>query len=48
MNSNRAYRKSLPFLICIKELERNSGTQFDPEVVEAAISVFNGDPEITG
>jgi putative nucleotidyltransferase with HDIG domain len=48
MNSNRAYRKSLPFLICIKELERNSGTQFDPEVVEAAISVFSGDPEIVG
>jgi len=43
MNSNRAYRKSLPFLVCIRELQRNSGTQFDPEVVEAAISVFNSD-----
>jgi putative nucleotidyltransferase with HDIG domain len=48
MNSNRAYRKSLPFLICIKELQRNSGTQFDPEVVEAAISVFNVDHGLAG
>ena len=46
MNSNRAYRKSLPFLECIKELRRNSGTQFDPEVVEAAIPIFNGDPDL--
>jgi response regulator RpfG family c-di-GMP phosphodiesterase len=48
MNSNRAYRKSLPFLICIKELQRNSGTQFDPEVVEAAVTVFNNDAETAG
>lgn len=46
MNSNRAYRKSLPFSVCIGELEKNSGTQFDPEVVEAAIPVFNSDPDI--
>jgi response regulator RpfG family c-di-GMP phosphodiesterase len=45
MNSNRAYRKSLPFLVCIKELQRNSGTQFDPEVVEAAIFIFKNDFE---
>jgi response regulator RpfG family c-di-GMP phosphodiesterase len=47
MNSNRAYRKSLPFSVSIKELERNSGTQFDPRVVEAAISVFKSDPELS-
>jgi len=47
MNSNRAYRKSLPFLVCIGELQKNSGTQFDPEVVEAAVSVFYGDPEMS-
>ena len=40
MNSNRAYRKSLPFSACLKELEDNSGTQFDPEVVQAALPVF--------
>jgi putative nucleotidyltransferase with HDIG domain len=48
MNSNRAYRKSLPFSICINELERNSGTQFDPRVVEAAVTIFKGDPELAG
>jgi putative nucleotidyltransferase with HDIG domain len=41
MNSDRAYRRALPFSTCIQELKKNSGTQFDPEVVEAAISVFN-------
>jgi len=41
MNSNRAYRKALPFEKCIKELEDNSGTQFDPDIVKAAITVFN-------
>ena len=46
MNSNRAYRKSLPFSTCIRELQINSGKQFDPEVVHAAISVFNNDPDI--
>jgi response regulator RpfG family c-di-GMP phosphodiesterase len=40
MNSNRAYRKALPTSTCIKELERNSGSQFDPEVIEAALTVF--------
>jgi len=47
MNSNRAYRKSLPFSVCIGESRKNSGTQFDPEVVEAAISIFNTDPSIS-
>jgi putative nucleotidyltransferase with HDIG domain len=40
MNSSRAYRKALPHSTCIQELKNNSGTQFDPEVVEAALSVF--------
>jgi response regulator RpfG family c-di-GMP phosphodiesterase len=46
MNSNRAYRKSLPFSVCINELEKNSGTQFDPQIVEAAISVFKSDHDL--
>lgn len=46
MNSNRAYRKSLPFSVCINELERNSGTQFDPQIVEAAVSIFKSDHEL--
>ena len=40
MNSNRAYRKALPFSTCLQKLKENSGTQFDPEVVEASLSVF--------
>ena len=40
MNSSRAYRKALPFSVCCRELRDNSGTQFDPEVVEAALSIF--------
>jgi putative nucleotidyltransferase with HDIG domain len=40
MNSDRAYRKSLPFESCIKELQDNSGTHFDPEVVKAATYAF--------
>jgi len=40
MSSNRAYRKALPPSICIKELRRNSGTQFDPDVVKAALTIF--------
>ncbi|MBN1625122.1 MAG: response regulator [Deltaproteobacteria bacterium] len=42
MKSSRAYRKALPFSKCLKELRDNSGTQFDPEVVEAALTVFTG------
>jgi putative nucleotidyltransferase with HDIG domain len=41
MNSNRSYRKALPVSTCLKELKINSGSQFDPEVVEAALAVFS-------
>ena len=41
MSSNRAYRDALPFSTCLQELTENSGTQFDPEVVEAALLVFD-------
>ena len=40
MNSNRAYRKALPFSVCIEELEKNRGSQFDPDVVESALIVL--------
>ena len=40
MNSDRAYRQRLGFSQCIEELKKNSGTQFDPEVVEAAMEVL--------
>lgn len=44
MNSNRAYRESLPFSACMDELKKSSGTQFDPEVVEAALAIFSSSP----
>ena len=33
MTTDRAYRKALPHIIACGELERCSGTQFDPEIV---------------
>jgi len=41
MNSDRAYRKALPLDVCMKELRKNSGTQFDPRVIEAALVVLD-------
>ncbi|MBI5537075.1 MAG: response regulator [Deltaproteobacteria bacterium] len=35
MTSNRAYRRALPHEIALGEIERCSGTQFDPEVASA-------------
>lgn len=45
MSSNRAYRKALPHSTSLQELKNNSGTQFDPRVVEAALSVFSSKTE---
>lgn len=43
MSSSRAYRKALPFSVCINELKNKSGTQFDPDIIEAAIAAFTDD-----
>jgi putative nucleotidyltransferase with HDIG domain len=43
MTSDRPYRAALPFAAVIRELETKSGTQFDPEIVEA----FTRAPEST-
>ncbi len=40
MNSDRAYRHRLPFPRCLEELRRNAGTQFDPQIVDAAVRVL--------
>jgi HD-GYP domain-containing protein (c-di-GMP phosphodiesterase class II) len=32
MTSDRAYRRALPHEVAVAEIERCSGTQFDPEV----------------
>ncbi len=40
MTSDRAYRKALPHAVALKELLRCSGTQFDPELVQAFVAVL--------
>lgn len=40
MTSNRPYRKALSLDIAIAELSENSGTQFDPAIVDVFISVL--------
>lgn len=34
MTSNRSYRRALPFSVAIQEIERHTGTQFDPFVIK--------------
>lgn len=41
MSSNRAYRRALPHAVCLHELRKNSGTQFDPQIVKVALSIFS-------
>jgi HD-GYP domain-containing protein (c-di-GMP phosphodiesterase class II) len=39
MTTDRSYRKAMPQHEAVGELRRNSGTQFDPAVVEALVTV---------
>lgn len=41
MNSDRCYRKRLPMDVIRKELQENSGKQFDPEVVKHMIRIID-------
>jgi putative nucleotidyltransferase with HDIG domain len=45
MTTDRSYRKALPLEVAIAELEKNSGTQFAPEVVTALVAVATRDSE---
>ena len=38
MTTDRPYRKRLPLEVVIAELQKCKGTQFDPELVEVAVS----------
>lgn len=40
MTSNRVYRKHLPYNIVIAELEKYSGTQFDPQIAAIMIELL--------
>ncbi len=47
MRSDRPYRRALPLEKAIGELKKNSGSQFDPEVVEVFLEIIDdcgGDP----
>lgn len=39
MTSKRTYRDALPLDVAISELEKNKGTQFDAEIVDAFVSI---------
>ena len=39
MTTDRSYRKALPLAAALAELERNSGSQFDPVVVSALLRI---------
>jgi putative two-component system response regulator len=41
MTSDRAYRKGLEHDIAIAEIKKNSGTQFNPDVVDAFLSIID-------
>jgi len=40
MTSDRSYRKALPVEVAVAELRAGSGTQFDPQVVEALLATL--------
>jgi HD-GYP domain-containing protein (c-di-GMP phosphodiesterase class II) len=40
MTSDRSYRSAMTFEDAVDEIKRNSGTQFDPEIVEAFIDML--------
>jgi HD-GYP domain-containing protein (c-di-GMP phosphodiesterase class II) len=42
MTTDRSYRKALTAGVAVAELRANSGTQFDPNVVEALVAVVGG------
>jgi putative nucleotidyltransferase with HDIG domain len=45
MRTDRAYRKALPYDTALSELQANSGTQFDPRIVDALIQVVQPQAE---
>jgi HD-GYP domain-containing protein (c-di-GMP phosphodiesterase class II) len=45
MTTDRSYRKAMPLDEAVAELRRSSGTQFDPQVVDALIASLDGASE---
>jgi HD-GYP domain-containing protein (c-di-GMP phosphodiesterase class II)/uncharacterized membrane-anchored protein YhcB (DUF1043 family) len=46
MTTDRPYRKALPVEEALLELERNKGTQFDPEIVTCLHELIRHDPSL--
>lgn len=46
MTTDRPYRDSIGHADALAELKKNSGTQFDPEIVEAFLSLINEDGRV--
>jgi HD-GYP domain-containing protein (c-di-GMP phosphodiesterase class II) len=44
MTTDRSYRKALPLATAVGELRRCAGTQFDPAVVDALVSLVSEEP----
>jgi diguanylate cyclase (GGDEF)-like protein/putative nucleotidyltransferase with HDIG domain len=47
MTSDRPYRQAMPHAEALRELRKNAGTQFDPQVVEALVGCLYGDASLT-
>jgi HD-GYP domain-containing protein (c-di-GMP phosphodiesterase class II) len=43
MTNDRPYRKAMPVEEALAELEKCSGTQFDPQLVAAFLEIMSGD-----
>ena len=43
MTSNRSYRKYLPQDVVRSEIEKNLGTQFDPQAAKAMLEIIDKD-----
>ena len=41
MTSKRTYRDSLPIDIVKQEIEKNKGTQFDPNIADVFLDILN-------
>lgn len=45
MTSDRSYRKALPQAVVRAEIEKNMGTQFDPDIAKIMLEMIDDDPE---
>ena len=45
MTSNRSYRKFLPQEVAHSEIEKNAGTQFDPEIAKVMLEIIDEDKD---